>query len=114
MIQCSQLTSLAFAAGVQSGGTIKFWQHYFGSDLLYEGVDINFLCKLFENKPAVTITLGNQSNATFWAEFLAGREPFDIVIDDGGHTMKQQMCVSNHLPLQMSIFHFVAVRGSAR
>ena len=31
--------------GVQSGGTIKLWKYYFGPQLDYTGVDINFLCK---------------------------------------------------------------------
>ena len=85
---------LSLSVGVQSGGTIQFWKHYFGPSLVYEGIDINFLCLLFENKPSVSITLGDQSNATFWAEYLAGKEPYDIVIDDGGHSMDQQMCAS--------------------
>ena len=80
--------------GVQSGGTIRFWKHYFGHHLHYYGVDINFLCKeLFGGMEQVSISTGSQSNATFWAEFLAGQEPFDIVVDDGGHSMEQQMCV---------------------
>ena len=31
--------------GVQSGGTINLWKHYFGNQLDYYGVDTNFLCK---------------------------------------------------------------------
>ena len=46
--------------------------------------------------PGVTITVGDQGNASFWKEFLAGKAPFDIVVDDGGHSMRQQMCA---LPL---------------
>lgn len=78
--------------GVQSGGTIQFWKHYFGKKLKYIGVDINYLCKDFFGEMArVSIFTGDQSNATFWAEFLAGQAPFDIVVDDGGHSMEQQM-----------------------
>ena len=78
--------------GVQSGGTIQLWKRYFGQHLDYHGVDINFLFKeLFGGAANVSITLGDQANASFWAEFLAGQAPFDIVVDDGGHSMQQQM-----------------------
>ena len=78
--------------GVQSGGTINLWKHYFGNQLDYYGTDINFLCKeMFDSMANVTITIGDQANSSFWAEFLADQDPFDIVVDDGGHSMKQQM-----------------------
>ena len=39
-------------AGVQSGGSIRMWQDYFGPGLQYFGVDVNYLCEeLFDGLP---------------------------------------------------------------
>lgn len=54
-------------------------------------MDINPDCKQFE-KEGVRIVIGDQSNPAFWDQFILDfpEEP-DIFIDDGGHTMAQQI-----------------------
>jgi hypothetical protein len=66
------------------------WQHYFGPQARIIGVDINPLCKRFE-EPGIEIVTGDQGNRAFLAELAARLPAIDIVLDDGGHTMKQQI-----------------------
>ena len=79
--------------GVNSGGSIDMWKQYFGAGLKYIGVDISpWVYEHFHDPSAgVHIYTGSQENRTF-LEYLAKSIPdVDILIDDGGHTMKQQI-----------------------
>lgn len=75
--------------GVAHGGTIDMWKHYFGSGLQYYGIDINPLCASYA-EPGVEIFIGSQSDAAFLRDVQAAIPDIDILIDDGGHTMRQQ------------------------
>ncbi|CAH1794072.1 unnamed protein product [Owenia fusiformis] len=84
--------------GVRNGGSLKMWRDYFGPGLQIYGLDIKPNTKRFENKlERVKILIGDQGNATFWTEALKTLPKFDIVIDDGGHTMKQLKVTFDHL-----------------
>ena len=75
--------------GIQSGGSIKMWQDYFGPKLKFVGFDINPYCKRFERNN-VQIFTGSQLNR---ADLQLLRERIgsvDIVLDDGGHTKQMQ------------------------
>jgi hypothetical protein len=76
--------------GVSQGGSIDMWRHYFGSQARYFGVDINRDCKQFEG-PGVTIFIGDQEDRAFLRTLAHTLPPIDILIDDGGHTMRQQI-----------------------
>jgi len=68
--------------GVQFGGSLVMWKKYFpNSDIL--GVDIADQRTFGKNMPFIR---GDQADP----EFLKTLGSFDIIIDDGGHTMKQQ------------------------
>jgi hypothetical protein len=81
--------------GVQSGGSIEMWKAYFGPGLHYYGVDINPYTKpLFESQgpPSVRVFVGSQSDHAFWKTQVLPNVPrLDIVLDDGGHSMDQQI-----------------------
>jgi hypothetical protein len=70
--------------GIQSGGSLRMWAEYFENSVI-TGVDIKDKCKQHEGR-RIKVKIGDQSNA----EFLKSLGQFDIVIDDGGHMMKQQ------------------------
>jgi hypothetical protein len=53
-------------------------------------VDINPNCKQFE-EPGVRIEIGDQGDRVFLRTLAASLPPIDILIDDGGHTMRQQI-----------------------
>lgn len=76
--------------GVSHGGSLQMWKHYFGKDSKIYGVDINPQCKILE-QDQITILIGDQSDKHFLSSLAKKLLRIDIVIDDGGHTMKQQI-----------------------
>lgn len=76
--------------GVYHGGSLKMWRDYFGPKARIIGVDINPECKKFKDKNT-EIYIGDQEDRTFLKKLAKKIGPIDIVIEDGGHTMKQQI-----------------------
>ncbi|CAH1786575.1 unnamed protein product, partial [Owenia fusiformis] len=84
--------------GVRNGGSLKMWLDYFGPGIQIYGLDINANAKRFEHKSqGVNIIIGDQGNPQFWTKTLKTLPKFDIVIDDGGHTMNQLKVTFDHL-----------------
>jgi|25_taG_2_1085351.scaffolds.fasta_scaffold01073_8 23S rRNA U2552 (ribose-2'-O)-methylase RlmE/FtsJ len=76
--------------GIFQGGSLNMWRNYFGENAQIYAIDINPECKQFEDANT-RIFIGSQENAEF-LEFVKSQIPkVDIVIDDGGHTMSQQI-----------------------
>ena len=76
--------------GVSNGGSINMWSSYFGKNSKIYGIDIDSRCKEFE-KNNVEIFIGSQSDKAF-LEGIKNKIPkIDILIDDGGHFMDQQI-----------------------
>ena len=76
--------------GVYHGGSLQMWKHYFGAGARIVGVDINPACKTLE-EDQIEVVIGDQEDRVFLAELRERIGPADIVIDDGGHTMAQQI-----------------------
>ncbi len=76
--------------GVLHGGSLQMWKDYFGSKAKIYAIDINPKCKNFEEEN-VKIFIGSQSDRNFLKEIKKQMPPVDILIDDGGHTMEQQI-----------------------
>lgn len=90
--------------GCASGGSLEMWNYYFDGKCTIYGIDINNKCLEIPKKlkaDNINISIGDQGNTNFWKDFLRDKSKFDIVIDDGGHTMKQQIVtfeqVYNHI-----------------
>lgn len=81
--------------GVQKGGSIATWLEYFNNAHVV-GIDIDPECKQYEQGGA-KIYIGSQEDADFLKKINLLEGPFDIVIDDGGHTMKQNLTTFNTL-----------------
>lgn len=76
--------------GVLHGGSLQMWKHYFGAKAKIYGVDIDPRCaSLAEER--VSILLGDQENRDSLRNITKALPKFDIIIDDGGHTMMQQI-----------------------
>lgn len=75
--------------GVYSGGSLDMWRDYLGPRAHIYGVDIAKGCKVFENEDR-KIFIGDQADRHFWRNFRGQVPELDIVVDDGGHTPKQQ------------------------
>jgi 23S rRNA U2552 (ribose-2'-O)-methylase RlmE/FtsJ len=76
--------------GVSQGGSLQMWKNYFGGKAKIYGVDINPKCKALEEEN-IRIFIGSQSDRNFLQEIKKQVPPIDILIDDGGHTMIQQI-----------------------
>jgi cephalosporin hydroxylase len=79
--------------GVQDGGSIEMWLKYFGPGALICGIDIdtNIFKTGIAQEPNVRLYLGDQESSEFWDSFFVQNPRIDIFIDDGGHTMNQQI-----------------------
>jgi hypothetical protein len=76
--------------GVYRGGGLDLLRHYLGADAYLVGIDIDpTAAASLEGKYPVEI--GDQADGEFLRGVVEGHGPFDVVIDDGGHTMTQQI-----------------------
>ncbi|MFN0201556.1 MAG: class I SAM-dependent methyltransferase [Bacteroidia bacterium] len=76
--------------GVSQGGSLQMWKDYFGDKAKIYGIDVNPKCKELEEEN-IKIFIGSQSDRNFLREVKKQIPPIDIFIDDGGHTMQQQI-----------------------
>jgi len=76
--------------GVRGGGSLALWRQYFGPRARITGIDIDPACVEFRSE-GTEIFIGDQVDRKFLADVADQRGPFDIVIDDGGHTTRQQI-----------------------
>lgn len=80
--------------GVGSGGAVKMWREYFKNDTnakvnIY-AIDKNPKCRQFE-RDNIKIFIGSQEDRKFLKEVKKEIPKLDILIDDGGHRMNQQI-----------------------
>jgi len=76
--------------GVYHGGSLQLWRDYFGPRARIIGVDVNPRCKSLE-EPGIEIVIGDQSDARFLSQLRERLGRIDLLLDDGGHTMQQQI-----------------------
>lgn len=77
--------------GVAHGGSLQMWKSYFGEQAYIYGIDIDPRCKQLEEE-RVEIFSGSQTDRDFLQYVRNTIGTVDIIIDDGGHTMEQQIC----------------------
>jgi 23S rRNA U2552 (ribose-2'-O)-methylase RlmE/FtsJ len=82
--------------GVFQGGSLQMWRSYFGPKAKIWGIDIDTRCKLLEEENT-NIIIGSQEDENFLESIYDITGPIDILIDDGGHTQKQQITTFNIL-----------------
>ena len=82
--------------GVAQGGSLQMWKRYLGDRAQIYGIDTNPQCKMLE-EDNVHIIVGSQSDRKFLRQVVQQIPPIDILIDDGGHTMKQQIATFEEL-----------------
>lgn len=76
--------------GVNYGGSLQMWKNYFGPKAKIYGIDINPHCKEVE-EDQIEILIGDQEDKEFLKSVKKRIPKIDILLDDGGHTMKQQI-----------------------
>lgn len=76
--------------GILNGGSLFMWREYFGPQARIIGIDFNPGAKQWEQH-GFEIHIGDQSSDAFWDKFYQQVGPIDVLLDDGGHTNKQQL-----------------------
>jgi SAM-dependent methyltransferase len=76
--------------GVFHGGSLQMWKKYFGRKASIIGLDVDERTRSLA-EPQIEIVIGDQGDRAFLQKMRSEFGPFDIVIDDGGHTMEQQI-----------------------
>jgi len=82
--------------GVNKGGSLQMWKQYFGPNSNIFGVDILKKSKMHE-EDGIKIFIGDQGDRVFLKDLVNKLPKLDIVIDDGGHTMLQQIVTFEEL-----------------
>jgi hypothetical protein len=72
------------------------WKHYFGPKARIFGVDINPACASL-GEDQIEIVIGDQEDRGFLRELAERIGDIDVVIEDGGHTMTQQIATFEEL-----------------
>jgi len=76
--------------GVYHGGSLQMWRDYFGPQARIIGVDVD--SRLTDvGDPGIEIVIGDQGDRSFLRKLAARIGPVDVLIDDGGHWMAQQI-----------------------
>ena len=90
--------------GVFHGGSLQMWREYFGKGAKIIGIDVDPRCRQFEDE-ATTILIGDQADPAFLADVRKRFPRVDILIDDGGHFMVEQITTFGEL------YHHLQPRG---
>jgi hypothetical protein len=82
--------------GISTGASVKLWESYF------KNAELHFMDLFPENiqyhSTRSRYHIGDQANPHFLSSLIAAvGSGFDIIIDDGGHTMHQQQTSFKHL-----------------
>lgn len=76
--------------GVFQGGSLDMWQRFFGPGMEIVGIDVDPTAKQLAD-PRITVVIGDQEDPELLESVVAEHGPFDLIIDDGGHGMSQQI-----------------------
>jgi hypothetical protein len=72
------------------------WRSYFGPQSQIYGVDIEPACKAYESE-SMKVFIGDQADRSFWQRVKQQVPDLDVVIDDGGHALEQQVVTLEEL-----------------
>lgn len=75
--------------GVGHGGSSRMFADWLGEGTRITGVDINPGCSAFAVPGKIDIVIGGQADRAFVKGLIDQHGPWDIVLDDGGHTDRQ-------------------------
>jgi hypothetical protein len=73
--------------GIDRGASIPVWEDFFPA-ATFAAIDIKPRCRKFAT-PRTTVHIGSQTDPEFLGQVNGRSGPFDVMIDDGGHTMEQ-------------------------
>lgn len=82
--------------GIYQGGSLQMWKDYFGNESKIYGVDINPNTAILRDD-GFEIFIGDQADRPFLKSLIKNIPRIDILIDDGGHLMEQQIATFEEL-----------------
>ena len=82
--------------GVYKGGSMPMWQEFLGVGSQLTFLDIDPICKTLE-LPGTIVEVGDQADEAFLQRIVDVHGPFDLIVDDGGHKMNQQIISFSNL-----------------
>jgi hypothetical protein len=82
--------------GVYHGGSLGMWTSYFGPRARIVGIDVNPRARKFAGDQ-VDVMIGDQADRAFLRSVRERYPRVDIVLDDGGHSMVQQITTFEEL-----------------
>lgn len=74
--------------GIDRGASIPVWEEFFTAGT-FAAIDIREKCRKYATE-RTTVHIGSQTDPGFLRSVSGKSGPFDVIIDDGGHTMEQQ------------------------
>lgn len=75
--------------GVQNGGSSRMFADWLGEGTHITGADIDPACAKHSIPGKIDIYIGDQANTDFLDMLIDKHGPWDIILDDGGHTNNQ-------------------------
>lgn len=75
--------------GVERGGSLRLFADWLGAGALITGADIDPRCRSFAVPGSIEIEIGDQADREFLKSLVQKHGPWDIILDDGGHTDNQ-------------------------
>ena len=90
------LASTFLEIGTGHGGSAQMWKRYLGPLCRIVSIDISAKCKSYEDEQ-VAIRIGSQSDTGFLQSVIDEFGPFDMVLDDGSHHMKDVRITFDYL-----------------
>jgi hypothetical protein len=90
--------------GVFQGGSLAMWRDYFGPEARIIGIDVDERCRNLA-PPGTEVRIGSQTDRDFLRALKREIGTIDVLIDDGGHHMDQQLITFDEL------FPVVAAEG---
>ena len=90
--------------GVYKGGSLRMWSEYFGPSATLYGMDIE-PGAAGRAPPNVRVFIGDQADRGFLRSVVDELGELDVVLDDGGHKMSQQIATFEELyPITKKLF----------
>ncbi|CAF1159744.1 unnamed protein product [Adineta steineri] len=89
-----------------AGASAHVWRQYLGPQANIYFLEFNRACgeawhKAHNPKLNITMFYGSQDDVAVLNSITSTKGKFDVIIDDGGHTMNQQITSFNHLLLKV-------------
>ena len=75
--------------GIDRGASLRMWEDYLPNARI-AGIDMKRRCRKYASERS-RVFIGSQTDPAFLESVATEVGPFDVIVDDGGHTMEQHL-----------------------